>query len=134
MEAMTEAMHFLAVKTKQETVSMRIITLVTLFFLPGTFISVSYLILLYKLVSKDSFPGPKFSHRLTVEGQTIMSTDIIQFQDSKEIFSLGALQLYLAITLPLMALTFAAWWLVYWYVNRKQDTEAFGGRFSGWIP
>lgn len=28
-------------KTKLETVSMRIITLVTLFFLPGTFISVS---------------------------------------------------------------------------------------------
>jgi hypothetical protein len=34
-------MEDLAVKTKRETVSMRIITLVTLFFLPGTFISVS---------------------------------------------------------------------------------------------
>jgi hypothetical protein len=66
MEAMTEAMHLLAVKTKQETVSMRIITLVTLFFLPGTFISVSYLILAFKLVSRDSFPGPNF-YRLTVE-------------------------------------------------------------------
>lgn len=33
-------MEDLAVKTKRETVSMRIITLVTLFFLPGTFISV----------------------------------------------------------------------------------------------
>jgi hypothetical protein len=63
-----------------------------------------------------------------------MSTDIVQFQDSKEIFSLGALQLYLAITLPMMALTFAAWWLVYWYVNRKQDDQAFGGKFSGWLP
>ncbi|KAH8598232.1 hypothetical protein B0O99DRAFT_616213 [Bisporella sp. PMI_857] len=40
MEAMTESMHQIAIKTKQETVSMRIITLVTLFFLPGTFISV----------------------------------------------------------------------------------------------
>jgi len=49
MEEMTESMHQIAVKTKQETVSMRIITLVTLFFLPGTFISVSYLC--YKLVS-----------------------------------------------------------------------------------
>ena len=36
-----ENMEQLAVKTKLETVSMRIITLVTLFFLPGTFISVS---------------------------------------------------------------------------------------------
>lgn len=41
MEEMTERMHEIAMKTKQETVSMRIITLVTLFFLPGTFISVS---------------------------------------------------------------------------------------------
>lgn len=41
MHAMTRSMHELAQKTKQETVSMRIITLVTLFFLPGTFISVS---------------------------------------------------------------------------------------------
>lgn len=41
MEIMTQDMHEIAQKTKQETVSMRIITLVTLFFLPGTFISVS---------------------------------------------------------------------------------------------
>jgi hypothetical protein len=41
LESMTEKMYDIADKTKQETVSMRIITLVTLFFLPGTFISVS---------------------------------------------------------------------------------------------
>jgi Mg2+ and Co2+ transporter CorA len=41
METMTDAMYEIAKKTEQETVSMRIITLVTLFFLPGTFISVS---------------------------------------------------------------------------------------------
>ncbi len=41
MENITKDMHEIAQKTKQETVSMRIITLVTLFFLPGTFISVS---------------------------------------------------------------------------------------------
>ncbi len=41
VEAITRDMHEIARKTKQETVSMRIITLVTLFFLPGTFISVS---------------------------------------------------------------------------------------------
>lgn len=40
MEDMTRGMHDIAQKTQQETVSMRIITLVTLFFLPGTFISV----------------------------------------------------------------------------------------------
>ena len=40
MEVMNEAMHAIAEKTKLETVSMRIITWVTVFFLPGTFISV----------------------------------------------------------------------------------------------
>ena len=42
MEIITQDMHTIAQKTKQETVSMKIITLVTLFFLPGTFISVSH--------------------------------------------------------------------------------------------
>lgn len=40
MESITVQMHKIAVKTEKETISMRIITLVTLFFLPGTFISV----------------------------------------------------------------------------------------------
>jgi hypothetical protein len=43
-------MHQIAQKTKQETVSMRIITLVTLFFLPGTFISVRYLLFILFLL------------------------------------------------------------------------------------
>lgn len=38
---MTKEMHNIAVKTQQETVSMRILTLVALAFLPGTFFSVS---------------------------------------------------------------------------------------------
>ncbi|KIM97239.1 hypothetical protein OIDMADRAFT_130241 [Oidiodendron maius Zn] len=98
MEIMTQGMHEIAQKTKQETVSMRIITLVTLFFLPGTFIS------------------------------TIMSTDIIQYQvsadgKSQEVFQLGALQLYLAITLPMMLLTFASWYGVYIWVDRKEKAK-----------
>ena len=41
MISMTEDMSNIARKTKIETVSMKVITVVTLFFLPGTFISVS---------------------------------------------------------------------------------------------
>lgn len=44
MEALTYGTLKLTEKTKQETVSMRIITLVTLAFLPGTFISVCLLV------------------------------------------------------------------------------------------
>lgn len=43
MYTMTEDMNDIARKTKVETVSMKVITLVTMFFLPGTFISVSHL-------------------------------------------------------------------------------------------
>lgn len=45
MHEWTANMNELAQETKRETVSMRIITLVTLFFLPGTFISVSLVFL-----------------------------------------------------------------------------------------
>ena len=41
MAKMTQDMNEISRKTKIETVSMRVITLVTLFFLPGTFVSVS---------------------------------------------------------------------------------------------
>ncbi|KAG9228899.1 hypothetical protein BJ875DRAFT_217146 [Amylocarpus encephaloides] len=98
MEAMTKDMHVLALRTKQETVSMRIITLVTLFFLPGTFIS------------------------------TIMSTDIVQFHKgdsgrSEKTFHLDALQLFLEICLPMMFATFSAWYVVYWWIDRKEEIK-----------
>ena len=43
MVTMTDDMNDIARKTKIETVSMKVITVVTLFFLPGTFISVGSL-------------------------------------------------------------------------------------------
>lgn len=49
MVTMTEDMNDIARKTKIETVSMKVITLVTLFFLPGTFISVGNIFLLVSL-------------------------------------------------------------------------------------
>ena len=57
-----------------------------------------------------------------------MSTDIVQYQvaadgTSHEIFQLGALQLYLAITLPMMLLTFASWYGVYFWVDRKEKAK-----------
>jgi hypothetical protein len=55
-----------------------------------------------------------------------MSTDIIHFYttdagESQTVYQKGALQLYLAISLPLMLLTFTAWYGVYWWVNRKDQ-------------
>lgn len=70
-----------------------------------------------------------------MEMQTIMSTDIVKWestQESGKVFQLGALQLYLAITIPMMLATFAAWWGVYWWVNRRQDSSK-GGKLKGWL-
>lgn len=117
MEDMTREMHEIARKTKQETVSMRIITLVTLFFLPGTFISVSHTTIYLNL------PNVRF--------KTLMSTGIVQFGTSatgasERTVQVGALQLFLALSLPLMLLTFVAWYFVYWWINRKEERKTGG--------
>ncbi|KKY22680.1 hypothetical protein UCRPC4_g03182 [Phaeomoniella chlamydospora] len=106
MERMTQEMHQIAEKTKKETVVMRIITVVTLIFLPGTFIS------------------------------TLMSTDIVSFgtNDSTSsgqkhgTFSKAAFELYLKITIPLMVCTFilaygAFKWLSSMDKNRRNEDE-----------
>lgn len=113
MEMINSSMHDIAKKTQQETVSMRIITLVTLFFLPGTFISVSN--------------GQQYNGKFTLTVcpyQTIMSTDILKFQDNVKLFQQGALYMYLAITLPIMALTFGAWYSLHLWSSWKDEREA----------
>jgi hypothetical protein len=59
-----------------------------------------------------------------------MSTDIVQYSkmqnsnDYEEEYSSAALKRYVMITLPLMALTFLAWWILYFWVETKQRVEA----------
>lgn len=67
-----------------------------------------------------------------------MSTDIVQYQStnpgkSGEISSLLALKLFLAITMPIMGITFSAWGAIHywarWRAGRKlgkQDIEHTG--------
>ncbi len=57
--------------------------------------------------------------------QTIMSTDIVTFDsdetgDSQKLVQPGAIQLYMAITIPLTLFVFVAWYGVYWWVDRKE--------------
>ncbi len=102
VEAMTEAMHEIAHKTERETVHMRIITVITLLFLPGTFISVSL---------------PQISSRKTSDDyETLMSTPIVTFDKpgqniTPQNIRVGALKLYLYVTVPLVLITFTVWWL-----------------------
>ncbi|OAL05628.1 hypothetical protein IQ06DRAFT_342894 [Phaeosphaeriaceae sp. SRC1lsM3a] len=90
MEKLSQHMHVLAIETKQETVSMRVITLVTLFFLPGTFVA------------------------------TFLSTDVLRWTDGVRQFELGALQTYLGLSVPMTAVTFAMWSILYRLVQSKK--------------
>lgn len=112
---MTIDMHVIAQKTKVETVSMRIITWVTLFFLPGTFISVRV--------------SSRLIERQLKCFQTLMSTPIVHFNKTNPDFSIknigfGALKLYLAASLPLVLITLLAWWAMRVREKRSEKMEA----------
>jgi magnesium-transporting ATPase (P-type) len=106
MEVMTEAMHTIAHETKMEAANMRIITLVTLFFLPGTFVSVS--VVLYLVVALGLTPA-----------ETLMSTPIVHYPDDQRIVNRDALILFLAISLPLLAITIITWYALYHWHRHK---------------
>ncbi|QDS71141.1 hypothetical protein FKW77_009924 [Venturia effusa] len=95
MQILTEEMHALAFKTQREAVSMKIITLVTLFFLPATFIA------------------------------SLMNTTIVQWKsdeqtgETSQVFQWLALKFFLYTVLPLTASTFCAWFVVQKRFDRK---------------
>ncbi|KAL9633427.1 MAG: hypothetical protein Q9164_004707 [Protoblastenia rupestris] len=98
MERMAVEMNHIALKTKTETVSMRVITVVTLCFLPGTFIS------------------------------TLMSTDIFQNLNNHPSApdpyrNLGPLQLYLALSLPLTFATLLVYAYFHFLEIRREQLE-----------
>ncbi|CAD6583127.1 MAG: hypothetical protein ASARMPRED_001238 [Alectoria sarmentosa] len=93
MKHMTREMKHIARRTKTETVSMKIITVVTLFFLPGTFIS------------------------------TLMSTEIVQWPEGKKVYQQDALNTWLYLSLPFMAVTLGLWGALHLYARRNEDKK-----------
>lgn len=52
----TDSMHVMSIKSRREAVSMHVITIWTLIFLPGTFVAVSnILVIILRIVLTDSF-------------------------------------------------------------------------------
>ena len=53
-----------------------------------------------------------------------MSTDIVHWDQtngiSSKVFQSGALKVYLAVSLPLMLVTFGVWYIFGWLEKRKQ--------------
>lgn len=103
MRHMTCEMKSIARQTKTETVSMRIITVVTLFFLPGTFISVC-LFVFFSL--------------------TLMSTDIVRWPEGEKVYQQDALNVWLYLSLPFMAATLGLWGALHLYARRYEDWDA----------
>lgn len=112
MERITEDMHTIAHETKMEAANMRIITLVTLFFLPGTFVSVS--------TNLNTVANPKLT-----KVKTLMSTPIVHYPDDHRIINQDALKLFLAISLPLLLLTVVVWFGLYWHKKRTEERTAY---------
>lgn len=113
MEEISEDMREMTRKTKRETVSMKILAGVTVFYLPGTFVSVRI------ATSHTHSDVPNLL-------QALMNTAIIQFTpsgDGKYIrqSAPGAWSLFLELTLPLMLVTFGAWLLTSWWSNRENS-------------
>lgn len=123
MEAMTKSMKKVAEKTAIQTSSMHLITLVTLFFLPATFVAVRLFGLL-----------PSFSD-LTVSltsYQTFFSSGAFQWDQNNpdgssmpfwkpEFFALFSL-----ICFPMTGAIICVWWALYWRNSRMRRQHGQG--------
>lgn len=119
MEKLTISMHRVADLSQKEAIAMRIVTVVTLIYLPATFVSVS----LSFIPCKYSFTNPR---------KTLFSTDIVKFQDQGNggttdslgkayvSFSSLALVRWIQVTLPLTALTLTLGYLAFRMADRKR--------------
>jgi len=98
MEILTIKMHDVGAMSQKEAIAMRIITVVTLIYLPATFVSVSYSSLKQSCLSLRSL-------------ETFFSTDIVKYQDAGNgSFSDVAMMRWLQVTIPLTVLTLAIGW------------------------
>lgn len=105
----------MAAKSRREAASMHAITIWTLIFLPGTFVAV-------RLWSRPLYIG---NIVLTISTQTFFSSGILDFSGKIKFggwsTSWIGLQLFFAISLPIMILTLAGWG---YFVHRAKTKEA----------
>lgn len=114
MEMMTKSMKGVAEKTAIQTSSMHIITLVTLFFLPATFVAVRHfgLPLLSKLTESLTLQQTFFSSGAFQWDQNAPEASSMPFWKSK-FFALFAV-----ICFPMTGAIICVWWALYWRAKR----------------
>ncbi|RYP54452.1 hypothetical protein DL768_000758 [Monosporascus sp. mg162] len=116
MEQWTVKMHRIAAKTEQETISMHVITIFTLIFLPGTFLAV-------RLAAPHLFSD--LCTAALTSWQTFFSSGVLNWNDeglldSDWVLRSEALKLFLFICVPLMIAIIAGWSLMYMVVRSKR--------------
>jgi len=120
MEILTTSMHVIGAMSTREAIAMRVITVVTLIYLPATFVSVRSVL-------------QSTSGTLLTSGKTFFSTDIVKYQNQNGgsnttvtsgpfmgSFSGIALMRWLQLTLPLTALTLGLGYIYYRFEERKK--------------
>lgn len=121
---MTEKMHDIAVKTNNQTVSMHVITVFTLVFLPGTFLAVSLLRFIFIVTTRTA---------LLTARQTFFSSGILRWYDSDDEMAAGSgyswvterdrLLLFVEIVVPMMVLIIVAWLALYLRSRKARRNE-----------
>lgn len=117
-KASTDKMEDLTRKTKHETVSMHVITILTLFFLPATFVSVRLaLSTMLSWLSGIILTGHK----------TFFSSGVIDFEHGQStgdmgywVVRWGALKLFVTVCMPLTGLVLLVWAVTYFLSRRRQ--------------
>lgn len=118
----TEKMHTIAIKTKQETLSMHVITVFTLIFLPGTFIAVRH----YQARWGAQWSGATVHDtHLTAASrtQTFFSSGVLHWDEdgtlgSDWVVRGEGIRLFLSICLPMMAIIITGWAVMYGIARR----------------
>ncbi|ETS74007.1 hypothetical protein PFICI_13873 [Pestalotiopsis fici W106-1] len=121
-QASAKRMEEIAGITEKETASMHIITLVTLVFLPGTFIAVRLAMLAVPSLSRSV-------EYLTTSSQSFLQSGVFQWKDQESLenawqFRLPVFEMFIAICLVMMFLSFVVWFFVLRYLRGRAQGQA----------
>lgn len=124
MEAVTRSMHTIAEKTERETALMHIITVVTLVFLPGTFVAVSVAGLLFLIPPLPLRASNKLAEGSLTSVQTFLGSGLFQWaqNDSTMQFPIWRPEffaLFAKVCFPLMGATILVWLVAYFWSNLR---------------
>lgn len=124
MEDWTQKMHKIAVRTEQETVSMHIITIFTLIFLPGTFLAVSKLLRGKHQHTEATTLASSTKTDLTAAQQTFFSSGVLRWDEdgtlgSDWVVRVSGMKLFMYICVPMMLLILVGWFGLYLHARRK---------------